>query len=120
MSSKLNHIQDWVTVAKQTNWSVTNLAKFCGVSARTLERYFKNWVGKTPKEWLAHQRYLEIQERRRKGLSMKQTAHAVGYKHSSTFSREFKKLSTKYSTCFWPHLSTPQDQSETTKDVAKS
>jgi transcriptional regulator GlxA family with amidase domain len=40
MNAKLNRTSNWLELAIQANWSVGKLAKFCGVSPRTLERYF--------------------------------------------------------------------------------
>ena len=92
MNSHLNHVQDWLSLAKQENWSVTRLAKFCGVSVRALERHFQDAFGKTPKAWISKQRQKLALELLRDGCSVKETAAVLGYNHATHFSREFKKF----------------------------
>jgi transcriptional regulator GlxA family with amidase domain len=46
MNTKLNHVQDWLKLAKQANWSVSKLAKLCQVSTNTLRRHFLASMGK--------------------------------------------------------------------------
>jgi len=91
MNTPLNHIQNWEELAQKAGWSVASLAKHCGVSVRTIERYFLESKGRRPKEWFNEKR----QERAMKLLlgsySAKETANHLGYTHSSTFSREFTK-----------------------------
>jgi AraC-like DNA-binding protein len=87
MNTKLKYTQNWVEVAREANWS----AKRCNVSVRTLERYFLKQKGKTPKAWLAETRRQLAVELLRKGTSVKETASLAGYRHASTFAREFKK-----------------------------
>lgn len=102
MNTKLRNIQNWPELAQQANWSVANLAKRCGVSARALERYFHQAHGESPKTWLAKQRHQRAVELLRDGSSVKETATEIGYRHPSTFAREFKKLTGR---C--PHVLTP-------------
>jgi transcriptional regulator GlxA family with amidase domain len=90
-NSRLNNIQDWTELAQQANWSASVLAKKCGVSVRTLERYFLKQMGKNPKAWLAEQRQHHAIELLHDGSSVKETAACLGYKHSTHFSREFKE-----------------------------
>jgi len=89
MNSRLD-IQDWLTLGQQANWSVTKLAKLCGVSARTLERYFIWKVGKIPKAWLIEQRQRRAMELLRSGCLVKETAAELGYRYAHHFSRAFK------------------------------
>jgi len=96
MNTKLNHIQDWAGAAKQSNWSVTKLADCCGVSSRTLERHFLKWTGKTAKQWLIEQRHTEAAKLIRQGLSVKEVAQQSGYRHASSFSREFNRYIRNY------------------------
>jgi AraC-like DNA-binding protein len=93
MNTKLNHVQDWLKMAKQANWSVSKLAKLANISTRTLERHFVKFLGKTPKAWLAEQRQKQAIELLCDGTSVKEAASRLGYQHASTFTRVFKKLS---------------------------
>jgi AraC-like DNA-binding protein len=93
MNYKLNHDQDWLELAREANWSVSKLAKRCNVSLRTLERHFLKTTGKTPKAWLVEYRQKQAVKFLDNGSSVKETASLVGYRHATTFAREFKKLS---------------------------
>ena len=53
MNSKLNHIQNWPELAEQARWSAALLAKKCGVSLRTFERFLLAKYGKCPRVWFA-------------------------------------------------------------------
>jgi AraC-like DNA-binding protein len=91
MNTRLNQVQNWPELARAANWSASALARRCGVSVRTLERYFLRNMGKSPKVWLAEKRQLLAIELLREGSTVKETAGRTGYNHASTFSREFKK-----------------------------
>lgn len=91
MNSKLNHIQNWEELAEQVNASASDLAAHCGVSVRTLERYFRRQMGGSPKAWLAAQRQRRAVALLRAGASVKETARSLHYKHPSHLTNEFKK-----------------------------
>lgn len=95
MSNRINSEQEWLPLAKEANWSVEKLAVNCGVSSRTLERHFKETMGKTPKAWLSEQRHKQAMKLLRDGLLVKETSSQVGYQHPNNFAREFKKLAGK-------------------------
>jgi transcriptional regulator GlxA family with amidase domain len=90
MNTKLNHLQNWPELAQKTKWSVTALAKLCGVSVRTLERHFLIEIGKTPKAWLIDQRQKQAGELLFDGKTIKEISGQLGYKHATNFSRKFK------------------------------
>ena len=104
MNSKLKHIQNWLALARQANWSVTALAKLCCVSRDTLRRHFFRQMGKGPKAWLTEQRHHQAIELLRDGSSIKETAACLGYKQQTNFSRKFKDY---WGTC--PSLQPPLD-----------
>ncbi len=83
--------REWFELARRANWSVSKLAKFCNVSVRTLERHFVEETGMTPKRWLVEQRHAEAANQMRAGATVKETAWKAGYRHASTFTREFHK-----------------------------
>ncbi len=91
MNTRLNHIQNWSELTQQASWSVAVLARKRGVSVRTLERYFRKRMPKSPKAWLLEQRQLRAIELLRDGCSVKETAALLGYTHADHFSHEFKK-----------------------------
>jgi transcriptional regulator GlxA family with amidase domain len=91
MNTRLSYIQNWSELAKEANWSVSELAKRCDVSTRTLDHYFKANMGQTPKKWLAESRQHQAINLLNRGHSVKEAAGALGYKYAPNFSRKFKK-----------------------------
>ena len=91
MKGELQQIRDWVQLARRARWSVAELARLCGISTRTLERYFQETHNQSPAVWLAELRWQESMELLGGGTSVKTTAAELGYRQASTFSREFKK-----------------------------
>jgi AraC family transcriptional activator FtrA len=90
MNYKLNNNQDWLELARHANWSVSKLAARCGVSERTLRRYFIRHLGQPPKTWLSEQRQRHGYELLCNGSSVKETAACLGYKQSTNFTRKYK------------------------------
>ena len=90
MNTRLNHIQNWIELVEETNWSVAALAKKCHVSVRTLERHFLKTMGQNPKSWLKQVRQKRATILLQRGFSVKEIASRLGYKHAQHFSREYK------------------------------
>jgi AraC-like DNA-binding protein len=88
---RLDNIENWPELAKQSNWCAATLAKNLGVSLRTLQRYFRKKMGKSPKKWLSEHRRLQAAKLLQSGSSIKETAEHLGYKSRQYFSREFKR-----------------------------
>jgi AraC-like DNA-binding protein len=91
MNSRLHQVQNWPELARQAKWSAAALAKNCGVSLRTLERYFLKEMGEGPKVWLSEQRQQRANELIRGGSSVKETAAQLDYKHPSHLTNAFKE-----------------------------
>ena len=91
MNTKLNNDPNWLELAQKTNWSVSGLAKACGVSVRTLELHFLKKLNCSPKAWLLQQRQQQALPLLRAGSSVKETAATLGYKSGYHLSRDFKK-----------------------------
>lgn len=91
MNTKLNRNPNWLELAREANWSVEELAKQCGISSRTLYRYFIRRFGKHPRKWIGGQRQIEAIAMLKDGFSVKEVASRLGYKCPETFSREFKR-----------------------------
>jgi AraC-like DNA-binding protein len=90
MNSLLHHIQNWPERGRQANWCAATLAKNCGVSLRTLERFCLKEMGKSPKAWLSEQRQQQAAKLLHDGCSVKETAGNLDYKHSTHLSRDYK------------------------------
>ena len=93
MNTKLKYFdeKDWLSLARQASWSVSDIAERCGVSVRVLRRHFIRQFGATAKSWITKQRHKQAVELLRDGSLVKETASLLGYKHANNFSREFKK-----------------------------
>jgi AraC-like DNA-binding protein len=91
MNTKLPYVQDWPELARHSKWSAATLAKQCGVSLRTLERYFLKQFRSSPKKWLSEKRQHTAVQMLRGGYSVKEVASYLGYQSQAHFSREFKK-----------------------------
>lgn len=91
MNTKMQYVENWLELAEKANWSVSALAKSCGVSPRTLERHFRIKMKISPKSWLAEERQKRALVFLNCGYSVKETALQLGYRHPHHFSRGFKR-----------------------------
>lgn len=91
MNSRLDRIQNWPELAPAAGWFAAALAEKCGVSLRTLERFFREHMSNSPKAWFAEQRQRRAIELLREGRSIKEVAAMLGYRNQHHFAREFKK-----------------------------
>jgi transcriptional regulator GlxA family with amidase domain len=91
MNTKLNQIQNWLELARDVKWSASALAKQCGVSVRTLERYFLKQLGNSPKAWLIEQRQRHVIKLLSEGNTVKETASCLHYKHQNHLTNDFKR-----------------------------
>lgn len=92
MNVRLSKIQNWPDLALRARWSVSKLGELCGVSERTIERYFQKNRQMTPKEWLNELRHSHAIKRLKNGESVKRTSSELGYRNPETFCHEFKKI----------------------------
>ena len=91
--SILKGVSDWRERARNACYSASKLAKLCSVSERTLRRYFHDELHLPLRDWLKRTRVAEAKSLLRAGVQIKATAFAVGYKHHTHFSRQFKSAS---------------------------
>jgi AraC-like DNA-binding protein len=91
MNTKLNHVQNWLELAQKTNWSVSGLAKACGISVRALQLHFHKKFSMAPKVWLVQERQKQAIGLLSDGSCIKETAAQLGYKCAHHFSRDFKR-----------------------------
>jgi AraC-like DNA-binding protein len=104
MSCNLTHIEKWYALAIDAKWSAATMRKQCGVSARTLHRFFVNQMGESPKSWLTRQRHLEAERLLSIGHTIKEVADALGYAHPSSFSRAYRQYKGVCASEVAPHL----------------
>jgi len=91
MSSRLDWIDNWAGLAKESNFRLKDLARRCKVSERQLERYLLVRFGVRPKRWLDELRAEMAVALISEGEIMKVVADKLGFKQSSHFSRFFKQ-----------------------------
>lgn len=89
--SKLHSIEDWMEVARVAKYRSAALAAICGVSSKTVERFFRLKMDATPQQWLSQMRKLEAERLVSSGSTTKAIAGELGYQHTSNFCRAFKR-----------------------------
>jgi AraC-like DNA-binding protein len=89
MRSRLDRIKDWEVEAQAAGYHACALAVKCGVSDRQLRRYFLRHFAVPPQEWL--DRLRRSREMLETGVSVKEIAYELGYKHPSRFCEAFKR-----------------------------
>ena len=79
---------------QQGNFRLTELAEHCGLSARQLQRAFRDTLGTTPKTLARAIRFEEIRKRLMFDPDQSLTAlgHEFGFTDQSHFIRDFKEL----------------------------
>jgi AraC-like DNA-binding protein len=91
MASRLDRIADWKSVVVTCDFQLRKMAKTCGVSERTLRRYFLKHFGVRAKEWRDARR-LEMAFR---GLvcgdQVKAASSELKFKHPENFSAFVKR-----------------------------
>lgn len=90
MSSRLEFVQQWESLAVQAGYRPGDLAGLCQISLRTLERHFQKNYGVTVSHWMRELRLGKAYQSLVEGKCVKEAAFDHGYKQVSHFSREFK------------------------------
>src|SRR5438128_723328 len=93
MRNHLNQIGNWPERARAANYHAEPLARLCGVSTRTLQRFFASKKWGSAQHWL-NELCLERAPSLLKdqGMSVKEAAAESGYTQPSHFSRKFKEF----------------------------
>ena len=81
----------WEKLAKAAQFRPNVLAELCGVSMRTLQRYFRAHYNQTVSDWLRNLRLNEALSSLKQCDSVKEVAFDLGYKQPSHFTRDFKR-----------------------------
>ncbi len=89
MNSGLDRIKDWAALAKAGRYSVTLIARQCGVSPRQLERYFHTYLHQCPHIWLHELRMKRALELVCDGTPLKRVAQELCYKDTPYFMHDF-------------------------------
>src|SRR5436190_22311233 len=79
-------------LAEKADYDTTKLAVECQLSLRQLQRLFQISLGCSPQKWLNDLRIFRAQGRLLLGQPVKQIAHEMGYRDTSYFCHQFKRL----------------------------
>jgi AraC-like DNA-binding protein len=90
MSSHLDRLNDWVSLARSARYRPDNLARLCSVSLRQLQRHFAARFGCAPRVWLDDLRLQEARTRLLAGEYVKALAFDLGFANAPHFCRSFK------------------------------
>jgi len=91
MNSRLCCTRNWPELARTAGYCTQKLARSSQVSVRQLERFFLETFNQTPREWLRELRLRRALELLAEGSTVKEAAHATGFKQANHFCREFKR-----------------------------
>jgi AraC-like DNA-binding protein len=78
-------------LARACDYDAQRISRHFDISVRHLQRWFKTYFASTPSVWLAEQRLLHARELLASSSSVKEVAYALGFKHVSQFSRDFRR-----------------------------
>src|SRR6266545_7943895 len=92
MGSRLDRITCWRRVARKARYRVDELAQRVGVTERHLERYFRQRFGRRPKKQLDGWRMVDGRRHLREGLTIKEAAERLGFRHVQGFTRAFERV----------------------------
>ena len=76
----------------ECGWNVGRLCRSLGIGKRTFSRMVEEGLGITGKRWLREIRIVTACHLLREGDKIEAVAQALGFRHVSDFTREFKKL----------------------------
>lgn len=91
MQSYLDRINDWVFLAKKARYRAKDLAQLNQVSLRQLERYFGDYFGRPPQDWLDELRLVKAALLLSEGSRVKEVSAQLGFHDVAHFSRSFKR-----------------------------
>lgn len=92
MKSHLDRDSDWADWGAKAGYKASALAKLRNVSLRQLERYFIDYYGRPPQEWLNELRMAKSAVLLVDGHRVKEVALRLGFDSASNFSRKFARF----------------------------
>lgn len=90
MGSRLDTVTDWPGFAKEHGYRLGTMAHALGVSDRWLRVHLKRRFGATPRQWLAHWRFGQIQRLAGAGAAGDAIAQKVGFANFANLCRNLK------------------------------
>lgn len=95
MVNRLEAVLEQMRHGGNYDFSVTDFAAFCGLSETHFRREFKNYTGRSPKDFMVSVRISKAKELLAQGNSIKETAISLGYRDVFYFMRQFKEVTGK-------------------------
>ena len=92
MLARLLSVKDWEKFAEEESFNVEAMALCCRVSVRTLERFFRRELRKSPRSFVTALRYRRAAKLLQEGFSNKAIVELLGLAGETHFCRQFKKL----------------------------
>jgi AraC-like DNA-binding protein len=92
VKSRLDRVKDWSVVAAKAGFKIGRIAKNQKISARSLHRFIRERLGKSPKRWIDELRAAYAAAELAEGQSAKAITTTVKYAHESSFCRFFKRV----------------------------
>lgn len=92
MGSRLDRVMDWEERARKNAYQVARLARHAGTTRQHLNRYFHSRTGWSTQRWIEQLRMDDGMWLLRQGMSIKETAHELGYRHATHFSRAIRRF----------------------------
>ena len=95
MVNRLETVLEQMRHGGHYDFSVTDFAAFCGLSETHFRREFKNYTGRSPKDFMVSIRISKAKELLTQGNTIKDTAMRLGYRDVFYFMRQFKEVTGK-------------------------
>ena len=92
MRSRLDAITDWKRLARKAGYRVDKIAEAAGVTSREMERYFSQHFRVSPKAWVDNLRMADARRCLQRGMTIKEVAVRLGFKHAQDFSRAYGRI----------------------------
>ena len=92
MNQALQMITDWPERTGCALWCIDTLAKNCGVSVSTLERFFHATHDQCPHAWMNAERMRRARELLERPERIKHITTLLGYEHAQNFCSAFTKF----------------------------
>jgi AraC family transcriptional activator FtrA len=90
---RLSKLLDWVRAHLDRPHTIASLARRASMSPRTLQRQFRETVGRPPYEWLVHERVALAKDLLQASRhSLARIAQAVGFNSQESFRRHFRRV----------------------------
>jgi AraC-like DNA-binding protein len=100
MSNRLDRVDDWITLAVQSEFRLGRMAQAVAVSERTLRRHFKDRFGITAREWRDAKRLEIALASLSCGDQVKSTSGDTKFKHREALSAFIKRQTGSPPTAF--------------------